>query len=461
MPIGVKVGYDYQALIITGPNTGGKTVVLKTVGLLTAMTMCGLLIPADDGSTVSVFRNILADIGDQQSIEQSLSTFSSHMNHIVDILKVADEHSLILLDELGSGTDPVEGAALAVSIIETLLEQGSRLMVTTHYQELKLYAIEHENVQNASCEFNIETLQPTYRLIIGSPGKSNAFAISSKLGISDDIIKRASALIDTETRRFEEVIERLEHTRIQLENEQAELSAIKNDTQKKNQQLSEELDKLQKTKNDELEKARNQAMQIVESVRSQSDELIDELNTIRKEKEKENFSQLAIQAKSKSKSTLDKLYKEANPVIDTNSSYQLPRKLRKGDNVLITDINKKGIVTTEPDNNGFVFIQSGLMKTKINIKKLRLLEPENKKPDKKSKISTKNITSKIERKGCMELDIRGYACDDGLHELDMFIDNAVMSNMGIVTIIHGKGTGILRAAVHRSLKAIHRSNHSV
>lgn len=452
VPVDIKLGEDYNALIVTGPNTGGKTVILKTTGLLSAMAMCGLMIPASDGSKVSVFDNILVDIGDQQSIEQSLSTFSSHISNVVKILDAANEKSLILMDELGSGTDPVEGAALAVSIIENMVTKGSKLLVTTHYQELKLFAIETPGIENASCEFDIATLQPTYRLIIGSPGKSNAFSISSKLGISDDIINRANELVSTENQCFEEVVAQLEASRRELEKQHDEIEKLKNEQAEKVAELDKEIADLNSKKESELEKARVQAMRIVESCRMQSEQLLDELADIRKQKEKSNFAQLAINAKSKNKSALDKMYDTANPVQNKeHKEYKLPRPLKRGDHVLIFDIDKKGILASDPDSNGNVFVQAGIMKTKVNVNKLRLLEPE-KVTMQNKKISTKNVRGKMQRTPSLELDIRGCAVDEGIHELDMFIDNAVLTGAGIITVIHGKGTGVLRQGIQNHLK---------
>lgn len=452
VPVDIKLGEDYKALIVTGPNTGGKTVILKTTGLLSAMAMCGLMIPASDGSKVSVFDNILVDIGDQQSIEQSLSTFSSHISNVVKILDAANEKSLILMDELGSGTDPVEGAALAVSIIENMVAKGSKLLVTTHYQELKLFAIETPGIENASCEFDIATLQPTYRLIIGSPGKSNAFSISSKLGISDDIINRANELVSTENQRFEEVVAQLEASRRELEKQHDEIEKLKNEQAEKVAELDKEIADLNSKKESELEKARVQAMRIVESCRMQSEQLLDELADIRKQKEKSNFAQLAINAKSKNKSALDKMYDTANPVQNKeHKEYKLPRPLKRGDHVLIFDIDKKGILASDPDSNGNVFVQAGIMKTKVNVNKLRLLEPE-KVTMQNKKVSTKNVRGKMQRTPSLELDIRGCAVDEGIHELDMFIDNAVLTGAGIITVIHGKGTGVLRQGIQNHLK---------
>lgn len=450
VPIDISLGHKYNALIVTGPNTGGKTVAIKTVGLLTLMAMCGLMIPVSDNSNVSFFKNILADIGDEQSIEQSLSTFSSHMNNIIKIIEVADDESLVLLDELGSGTDPIEGAALAVSIINHLKDLGSKIVATTHYQEVKIFALQTSGVENASCEFDVATLKPTYRLITGVPGKSNAFAISSKLGLPDFIINNANELVSTENRRFEEVIESLENSRLELE-------SLKNNIlleERKSKLLSEELEnqkkafELQKAK--DLEIARQRAMSIVEEIRFKSAKLIDELDLLRKEKDKDDFSQKALQAKKQLNSQIDKLYDTANPVFERKSeNYKLPRELKKGDMVLLIDIDKKASVLSLPDNSGTLYVQAGVMKTKTNIKNVKLI-------DEKVKVNGKSITrtvkSNIERSGSMELDIRGMASDEGIVEVDRFIDNCILSGIQNVTIIHGKGTGVLRSNVHQFLR---------
>lgn len=459
VPVDISVGRDYSTLIVTGPNTGGKTVLLKTAGLLTAMAMCGMMVPAGDGTKLSVFRHILVDIGDMQSIEQSLSTFSSHMSNVVQILKTADESSLILIDELGSGTDPVEGAALAVSIIEALMKKGSRIFVTTHYQELKLFAIERENVENASCEFDVKTLQPTYRLIIGSPGKSNAFSISSKLGIPREIIDEAKSLVSDDNRRFEEVVAQLEASRRALDRQNTELARLRKEAEEKEQALEKEREEFEARKDDEFEKARTQAMRIVENCRMQSEKLLDELSDIRKERNKEAFDKRSSAAKSMSRSSLDKMYDEANPVRKREmKEYKPPRPYKRGDNVIVADIGKKGILASDPDSSGNVFVQVGIMKTKTNISHLRLAEEDkvtvgNKKKMPASRVSKVGVSGKTERKSSLELDIRGCAIDEGIHEVDRFIDNAVMLNAGIVTIIHGKGTGLLRQGIQRHLRS--------
>ena len=460
VPIDLSLGEDYQALIITGPNTGGKTVALKTAGLLAAMTMCGLLIPVSDGSRISVFENILVDIGDSQSIEQNLSTFSSHTNKVIEILSIADERSLVLLDELGSGTDPVEGAALAVSIIKRLIFNGARLMVTTHYQELKVFAIDTPNVENASCEFNIETLKPTYRLIVGSPGKSNAFAISESLGMPADIIAEAKSLVSDANTRLEDVIGKLEASRIELEHEREQAKKLRREAAEHESKIRADKEELEKNKADLMEKARLQAMTIIEQTKAESNELIDELEKLRKEKDKKDFSANVSGMKSRSKQSFNKMYETANPVTggDPNEGYVLPRKLKRGDTVYVVDLGRKGIVSGDPDGSDFVFVQMGVMKTKMNISRLRLEEPPKvsvgSKPVQKQrggKVGRVGVI-KAERRGKMELDIRGCACDDGIYQLDQFIDQAVMSNISMISIIHGKGTGLLRAAVHKRLK---------
>jgi len=460
VPIDLSLGEDYQALIITGPNTGGKTVALKTAGLLAAMTMCGLLIPVSDGSRISVFENILVDIGDSQSIEQNLSTFSSHTNKVIEILSIADERSLVLLDELGSGTDPVEGAALAVSIIKRLIFNGARLMVTTHYQELKVFAIDTPNVENASCEFNIETLKPTYRLIVGSPGKSNAFAISESLGMPADIIAEAKSLVSDANTRLEDVIGKLEASRIELEHEREQAEKLRREAAEHESKIRADKEELEKNKADLMEKARLQAMTIIEQTKAESNELIDELEKLRKEKDKKDFSANVSGMKSRSKQSFNKMYETANPVTggDPNEGYVLPRKLKRGDTVYVVDLGRKGIVSGDPDGSDFVFVQMGVMKTKMNISRLRLEEPPKvsvgSKPVQKQrggKVGRVGVI-KSERRGKMELDIRGCACDDGIYQLDQFIDQAVMSNISMISIIHGKGTGLLRAAVHKRLK---------
>lgn len=458
VPIDFSLGSGYDSLIITGPNTGGKTVILKTVGLLTLMTMCGLMIPVSDGSKITVFEKILVDIGDQQSIEQSLSTFSSHMNRVVEILNCVDYKSLVLIDELGSGTDPVEGAALAVSIIEKIKAYGAKLVTTTHYQELKMYALETDGVENASCEFDVKTLQPTYRLIIGSPGKSNAFAISSRLGLSEDIINNAQSMLSGESKRFEKILDNLEATRQQLEENTRLAEQYKREVESLREELTKEHDELLVKKEKELELAHREARSIIDRITRQSQQLMDQLEELKKAKDKEDFSRLVSEQKSAYKRNVENLYSEASKLGSNESeTYVLPRPLKKGDDVLVYDSKKNGILISVPDAQGNCMVQVGIMKTKVHVSKLRLVEKEvtfnnSKIKPKGSNVSTKGVESRATRKISIELDIRGKTVDEGLYELDSFLDNALMSGNKVVTIIHGIGTGVLKNAVRNHLR---------
>ncbi|HIZ54895.1 MAG TPA: endonuclease MutS2, partial [Firmicutes bacterium] len=452
VPIDVELGERFTGLIVTGPNTGGKTVTLKTLGLLTLMAMCGLMIPAESGSRLSVFQQVLVDIGDEQSIEQSLSTFSSHMTNIISILKKADQHSLVLLDELGSGTDPVEGAALAISIIEELSRKGSRLAATTHYAELKMYALQTEGIENACCEFDVATLRPTYRLLIGVPGRSNAFAISARLGLDHSILEHAKGLVSTENKRFEDVVENLEHARQEYE-EQTRLLYHRN---QEVEQLRQEVDtlkkELEKQKSQEMERARLEAKKIVDNVRLRSEQLMDELEELRRQKNKEDFNARTQAARSQLKGRLGKLYDQANPVAEKPSEapYRLPRPLKVGDSVLIADIDKKGVVLALPDKGGNVMVQAGIIKSRVPLSNLRLLEEQSVHVQRGA--TTRSVTSQKDRKVSTEIDLRGQNVEEALINLDHYIDNCVMGGMTQICIIHGKGTGVLRTAVQNHLK---------
>ena len=454
VPVDFSLGVDYGSLIITGPNTGGKTVTLKTVGLLTLMSMCGLLIPVSDGSKISVFEKILVDIGDQQSIEQSLSTFSSHMNKVVEILNTVDSRSLVLIDELGSGTDPVEGAALAVAIIEKIHSLGGKLVTTTHYQELKMYALETNGVQNASCEFDVKTLMPTYRLIIGSPGKSNAFAISARLGLGEDIIKAAEGMLSSESRRFETILDSIEATRQELEKNTKLAEEYRHETEKLRNEISEERRRLNEAKDREIDAAKREARSIIERVSRQSVQLMDELEQLRRDKDKSDFSKRVSDQKMQYKREINSLYDEAAKLNSKVDNYVLPRPLKKGDEVTLTDGNKHGIVISPPDTSGNVMVQVGIMKTKVDVSKLRLVEKEATFNNKKipSRGITQSVESRATRRVELELDIRGYTVDEGLYEVDSFIDRALMNGNKVITIIHGKGTGALKEAVRNHLK---------
>lgn len=457
VPVDVHLGDEFTSLVITGPNTGGKTVTLKTLGLLSLMTMCGLLIPVAPGSSVSTFENILVDIGDEQSIEQSLSTFSAHMTNIVSILEEADYRSLILVDELGSGTDPVEGAALAISVLERFRQRHCRVAATTHYAELKMYAIQTEGVENACCEFDVESLKPTYRLLIGVPGRSNAFAISQKLGLDPAIISHAQALVQSENKQFEDVVDSLEASRQQYEAMTRELAEKEAEIERTRKEIRAHKEQLSKEKAAEVQKAKEQAMRIVSDVQGQANALMDELNQIRKEKDREAFSQKAIAARSQLKSKLDKIHDAANPITEReNISYTLPRPLKPGDTVLIVDIDKEGTVLQAPDKSGNVLVQAGIIRSRVKIGNLRLLDKKkvqfNGTNVRTGKGSVKKNINVSGRSASMECDLRGMTVDEALLTLDSFIDNAILTHVHQITIIHGKGTGALRAAVQAHLK---------
>ena len=457
VPIDIYLGKNFNLLIITGPNTGGKTVALKTCGLLTLMAMSGMLIPAAEGSRISVFNNVLADIGDTQSIEQNLSTFSAHMRSVIEILEQADRHSLVLLDELGSGTDPIEGAALAEAVIQRLKDNGAKLMVTTHYQELKLYATEQPDVQNASCEFDIETLRPTYRLILGSPGKSNAFAICKGLGLSESIIAAAETLVSQENLRFEEAVSKLEETRKALEQDRSAMQEALRQAEEDAAKLREEVQRTRTDRENIMEQARLEAMRIVETTKAQSNEMISELDQLRKAKEKATFGDDVIRAKGNVKRGFRKMYETANPLTEVpDEDYVLPRELQVGDTVMLTDTKQKAVVAGKPDKNGTVFLQIGAMRTKVPQEKLRLVAgaEEKKKSQQKQRQTAGRVSAQAARRGTMELDIRGCTCDEGVYQMDAFLDRAVMSHIATVTIIHGKGTGLLRKAIHQRLKQL-------
>lgn len=453
VPISVEIGDKYNCLIITGPNTGGKTCAIKTIGLLTLMAMCGLMIPAADGSVIGHFKGVYVDIGDEQSIEQSLSTFSSHMTNIIKILELADEESLVLIDELGSGTDPVEGAALAVSILTTLKNYNAKVAATTHYQEVKMFALETDGVENASCEFDINTLKPTYRVIVGVPGKSNAFAITQRLGMPSFVIERAKELVSTENKRFEQVVDALEQSRQELEKLKESAAVSARNARMTESELHQKLDELEKQKEKELEQARLRAMSIIEETRTRANILLNELDEIKKTQDKEEFRKKHSAAKSRVGSTLDKLHDEANPVIERrDDDYILPRPLKAGDLVMLADTKREGSLLTVPNMQGVCFVQVGLMKIKTNQKNLRLIENKKKQSAPTGGKVKKQVKSNMERKGSMEVDIRGMSADEGVMEVERFIDSSIMGGIKTITIIHGKGTGVLRAAVHQALK---------
>ena len=456
VPVDVELGGGFDTLVITGPNTGGKTVTLKTLGLLTVMTMCGLLPPVSDGSQIAVCDRVLVDIGDEQSIEQSLSTFSSHMVNVIRILEQADARSLVLLDELGAGTDPVEGAALAIAILERLRQQGARIGATTHYAELKAYAIHTPGVENASCEFDVASLRPTYRLLIGVPGRSNAFAITRRLGMDEALVEHAKSLISGDDRRLEDVVSSLDARRQELEQK---LQAAEDDrlrAQRAAAAAEEKLGELEQRREKELENARQQARGIVEKARQQAQQLMDELDDLRRQKESADFAQKTQQAKSQLRSRLRRLDDAVDPVAQRDmGEYVLPRALQKGDRVLLQDMGLQATVTALPDDKGLVEVQAGAIRTRTPLQNLRLYE--SKRAEKKGRPAPAprtggGLTSRMERSAATDLDLRGMTVEEALLEVDRFLDNAVLCGLERVTLIHGKGTGALRAAVQQHLR---------
>ena len=452
VPITVELGKAYNSLIITGPNTGGKTVTLKTIGLLTLMTMCGLMIPADDGSQVAIFSKVFADIGDEQSIEQSLSTFSSHMVNIISILDSADSDSLVLFDELCAGTDPIEGAALAKAILMRLAAFGSRVVATTHYPELKSYAIDASGVENASCEFDVETLKPTYRLITGMPGRSNAFAISGKLGLSSDIIENAKQEVREEDLRFENVVAALEKARLSAEKDReeaarlrAQVAEVKRKSDMREQELQLKTEKL-------MQQTREKANTIIENARYKSSLLLNELEEMKKKLNAENSAKMAEKARAMYKSSLKEMEDEANPVVSNRAAGEAVTTLQKGDIVLIADINRDATVLEVKENKKQAYVMSGSIKMWTDFENLRLKSKNAPTTEIKKTRNVSGLQSRKDRVISGEIDLRGQASDEAILELDSYIDNAVLSGIETIRIIHGKGTGVLRKNVQAHLR---------
>lgn len=447
----IALGDEYDTLVITGPNTGGKTVSLKTLGLLTLMTMCGLLIPVADRSRVSVFNNILVDIGDEQSIAQSLSTFSSHMVNIIDIMKKADDKSLILIDELGAGTDPVEGAALAVSIIEALREKGAIIAATTHYAELKAYALDTLGVTNGCCEFDIETLRPTYKLLIGVPGRSNAFAILKHLGMTQDVIDNAKAIVGSDNRDFEAVLEKLEASRHALEEERKVAEEMTERARKIEEKAQSEMDKIETLKARELDKAKREAQKLIDVAERKSSQFLLELDKLKKEQTSSNATEIARKTRRAVKAQMGEMDDLINPnelADNWDYDYKLPRNPVPGDRIVIKGIGE-GEVLEFKNNN--VFVKSGLLKTRVKLSDIMILDKPKKKPV-KTQHNVYRTSSRADADVKTEIDMRGETVDEALSELGLFIDRCVLNNIEEIRIIHGKGTGALRSAVTDYLK---------
>lgn len=451
VPVDINLGIDYSTLVITGPNTGGKTVAIKTLGILTLMTMCGLMIPADEKSEISVFENIFSDIGDEQSIEQSLSTFSSHMVNIIDILKNCNSKSLVLLDELCAGTDPVEGAALAKAILIELKNKGVKTLVTTHYPELKIYALDTDDVSNASCEFDVKSLKPTYRLIIGTPGKSNAFAISKRLGLSDNIINLANEQVSEDEMRFERVVSRLEYARQDADRKSREVSSIKEELKRAKSDMVKSKEKLKEEQDKILNDTKNKAADILDNARYRSAELLNELEEMKKSLTAKNAADTVSKAKSLYKSVIESIESEADPVQKFEKGEKLKALPNINDNVYITSINKDATVIETDQKGNRVYVLAGSIKLWVQLEDLRFVKKSKETPQKRIPNVSRNVSVK-DKIIKTELDIRGFASDEALIELDKFIDDAYLAGLETVTIIHGKGTGVLRKAVQNHLK---------
>lgn len=450
VPIDISLGSDFDQLVITGPNTGGKTVSLKTVGLLTLMGQAGLPIPSGYRSELAVFDDIFADIGDEQSIEQNLSTFSSHMTNIIHILKEANEHSLVLFDELCAGTDPTEGAALAVSILSYFHSRGIRTMATTHYSEIKIYALTTSGIENACCEFDVETLSPTYRLLIGIPGKSNAFAISKKLGLSDTLIEDARTRISSNEQNFEDLLSDLEASRITIEKEQAEINRYKSEIAALKQQLKNKQEKLDESRDAILRKAKEEANQILQEAKDTADEAIRNFNkygTTRpsiQEMEKQRTNIREKMAANKKKSSKEKDTAIYNP--------KVPKKLRIGDSVKVLSMNLTGTVHSLPNAKGDLFVQMGILRSQVNIKDLVLIEDAAPGSKKYAKTGAGKLKMSKSASVSTEINLIGKTVDEAIALLDKYLDDAYLAHLPSVRIVHGKGTGALRSAVQSHLK---------
>ena len=453
----IRLGDDFDTLIITGPNTGGKTVSIKTLGLLTLMAMCGLMLPVGDRSEVSVFSHVLADIGDEQSIEQSLSTFSSHMTNIISILKTADSELLVLIDELGAGTDPVEGAALAMAILEQLHRQGAKIAATTHYAELKTYALETPHIENGSCEFDVQSLRPTYRLLIGVPGRSNAFAISERLGMDHGVIARAQELVSGENRSFEHVLETLEESRAEYETKTKEAEALKIEADKARETAQNYKDSIEELRRKELEKAQQQAARIIDQAKRSAYTLMNELEELKKQSDKSaDKAEMVRRAKQQMRRSMGEFDEITNPVvsqIDPDEPYVLPRPLKVGDEVLVVDMGKTATVSALADKKGEIEVTAGIIRLRTPLGNLRLQEKKEP-PKKPSRAVPKQGGGEFHVAGGQrnECDLRGMNVEEGILELERHIDRCMRQGLDELTVIHGKGTGVLRKGIQDYLR---------
>ena len=451
VPVDIALGDEYDTLVITGPNTGGKTVSLKTAGLLNAMAQYGFLIPAHESSVVCTFREYLVDIGDEQSIEQSLSTFSGHMKRISGILDLAGHGTLTLLDELGAGTDPAEGAALAVSILEQLRRQGSLLMATTHYAEMKVYALETPGVVNASCEFNVETLMPTYKLSVGVPGKSNAFLISAKLGIPQNIIDAARSHMSNDDKRLDSVLAQLDDLKLQLKEAQGDAEKARYEAEHALESAEKKRDDLIKKGEQELEDARRRAHELMQNVQNEAYALTDELRRIQKD-EKTSAAQRAVRAREIARKDTETLLKKTDSKPKPTREFVPLKEVQIGQEVLIADLNQLATVTARPDRNGMVEVRAGIMKTKVPLAGLCAPDKMDKRPAREPRRSSTRVQLDKSRKASMEINLLGYTVDEALAEVDKFLDSGMLRGQQTLYIIHGNGTGALRTAIQKHLR---------
>lgn len=451
VPINIILGDKFDSLVVTGPNTGGKTVTLKTLGLLTLMAQAGLHIPASDGSELAVFKQVFADIGDEQSIEQSLSTFSSHMINIVSIMKDVNEDSLVLFDELGAGTDPTEGAALAISILETLHEKKIRTVATTHYAELKYFALTTQGISNASVEFDLATLRPTYKLIIGLPGKSNAFEISRKLGLDEKLIERARIQLSSEEHEIEDLLKNLEENRKIAEDEKFTAQRLKQAAAEEKAVISSKMEKIDTQKDRILREAEKKALDIIRDAKEEADKLISELRASMKMDSAEKESAIS-NARQKLKKNSEKYEDSMSGRVLSKKSAEPPKNLKIGDQVKVLSLGQRGTVLTIPDNEGNLTVQMGIMKVNVNIDALELDETEKKK-EKTTYNLRNNIQNEKVKSSSTSVDVRGLNLDEAIMEVDKFIDDCYLASIPYGTIIHGKGTGVLSAGIKQHLRA--------
>lgn len=455
VPIDFWIGDNFKTLVVTGPNTGGKTVTLKTVGLFTLMAQAGLHVPANEGTELSIFNEVFADIGDEQSIEQSLSTFSSHMRNIVNILQEADDNSLTLFDELGAGTDPTEGAALAMATLESLHKKGCITIATTHYSELKIYAVSTPGVENACCEFDVETLRPTYRLLIGVPGRSNAFAISKRLGLTEDIIARAKEFLTQEDIKFEDLLMNIEKNRSESEKDRLKTEMLRIEIENLKKELEDQSNKLNTHKEKILREAREEARRILITSKAEANEILADMKRIEMEQESAKKFKEAEELKTRLNNKLNMIEDSlAIKLMPRQGNSKPPKNLKPGDSVLIINLNQKGTVVNPPDKNGDAIILAGIMKINVHISNLKLIDEQTPAIQKcgSGKLGTVKSKSIIS-----EIDLRGFSIDDAVENIDKYLDDASIAGLHEVTIIHGKGTGVLRTGIHQFLK----SNHHV